>query len=82
MRSLYFALAGIMQLFDYLKYGLAIVLVFIGIKLLIHHWVIIPTPYALGFIVFTLFVSVMASVIANKRKKRLAADEEPEEQLE
>ena len=83
LRSLYFALAGIMQLFDYLKYGLAIVLVFIGVKLLIHHWIIIPTPYALGFIVLTLFISVMVSVIANKRKKRLGPDpDEPDEQLE
>src|SRR5690606_14683337 len=35
LRSLYFALAGIMQLFHYLHYGLSIILVFIGFKLLV-----------------------------------------------
>jgi len=37
LRSLYFALAGIMQLFHYLHYGLSIILVFIGFKLLVSH---------------------------------------------
>ncbi len=77
LRSLYFALAGIIQLFEYLKYGLAIVLVFIGIKLLIHHWFIIPTPYALGFIVAALGISMLLSVL-KARKNKLT--EEPEEE--
>ena len=39
LRSLYFALSGIMQLFRFLKIGLAVILVFIGLKMLSEHWV-------------------------------------------
>ena len=63
LRSLYFALAGIMNLFHYLKFGLSIILTFIGVKMLIMDVYKIPIAAALGFVVFVLVASVVASKI-------------------
>ncbi len=75
LRSLYFALSGVIQYFYYLHYALAVILSFIGIKMLIHHWVEIPVGYALGFVLLLLLIAVIASVIRqyvlNKKKAHL-----------
>ena len=63
LRSLYFALNGVMQLFRYLKVGLAIILVFIGVKMLIEHWVDITTAISLGVIGGVLTMSVLLSLL-------------------
>ncbi len=63
LRSLYFALNGIMQLFRYLKVGLAIILVFIGTKMLIEPWVDITTAMSLGVIGGVLAMAVLLSVL-------------------
>ncbi len=63
LRSLYFALAGIMNLFHYLKFGLSIILSFIGVKMLIMDIYKIPIGAALGFVVFVLVASIVASKI-------------------
>ena len=63
LRSLYFALNGVMQLFRYLKVGLAIILVFIGVKMLIEPWVDVSTATALGVIGSVLAMSVLLSVL-------------------
>lgn len=63
LRSLYFALSGVMQLFRYLKVGLAIILVFIGVKMLIEHWVEISTTTSLGVIGGVLTTAVLMSVL-------------------
>lgn len=63
LRSLYFALSGIMQLFRFLKIGLAVILVFIGLKMLIEHWVDISTTTSLGVIGGVLITSVLMSVL-------------------
>lgn len=69
LRSLYFALAGIMPLFYYLKYGLVIVLIFVGIKMLLAQHYEIPTGVALGVVLVVLIAAVVASVIRNRRNK-------------
>jgi tellurite resistance protein TerC len=69
LRSLYFALAGIMPLFHYLKYGLVVVLMFVGVKMLIEHVYKMPTAIALGVVVVVLIIAVIASVIRNRRNK-------------
>jgi tellurite resistance protein TerC len=70
LRSLYFALAGIMPLFHYLKYGLVVVLMFVGIKMLIaEHVYKIPTGIALGVVAGVLIIAVIASIIRNRRNK-------------
>jgi tellurite resistance protein TerC len=63
LRSLYFALNGVMQLFRYLKLGLAIILTFIGAKMLIEPWVEISTVVSLGVIGAVLTMSVLASAL-------------------
>ncbi|QOI97073.1 MAG: TerC family protein [Flammeovirgaceae bacterium] len=63
LRSLYFALAGIERYFAYLKYGLAVILVFVGIKMSISDLIIIPIEISLAFIVLTLSVAVLASMV-------------------
>lgn len=68
LRALYFAVSGIMRLFHYLHYGLSLILVFVGIKMLLSEFYHIPTPYALAFIALTLTVSVVASVINPKEE--------------
>jgi tellurite resistance protein TerC len=68
LRSMYFALAGLMEMFRYLHYGLALVLSFIGVKMLLAHYVEIPTHYALATVGVILLVSVLASVIHPAKK--------------
>ena len=61
LRSMYFALAGMMEVFEYLHYGLAGVLIFIGIKMMIGHYYQIPTRVALPVVGTILLISVLAS---------------------
>ena len=63
LRSLFFALSGLMKLFHYLNYGLAIVLMFIGAKMLASYRYNLPTWVALAVIAVVLAVSVVASLI-------------------
>ncbi len=63
LRSLYFALAGMMRTFHLLHYGLSVILTFIGAKMLGSHWFQIPTVAALGVIVGVLAISVAGSLM-------------------
>jgi tellurite resistance protein TerC len=69
LRSMYFALAGMMEMFEYLHYGLALVLVFIGGKMLTAHYYEMPTVMALGVVAAILVTAVLGSM-AFPRKKR------------
>jgi len=65
LRALYFALAGLMQLFHYLHYGLAAILVLVGIKMLVNHYFsekIISTELSLILILLILIISVITSI--------------------
>lgn len=66
LRSMYFALAGMMELFHYLHYGLSLVLIFVGSKMLVSHYLKVPTEAALGIVALILFSSVIASVLKPK----------------
>lgn len=63
LRSLYFALSGIMGLFRFLKVGLSVILVFIGVKMLIEHWMKITTGTSLAVIGGVLSASILMSVL-------------------
>lgn len=63
LRALFFVLAGIMDMFRYLKYGLSLVLVFIGLKMLVADFYKVPIGLSLGVVAFILTVSVLASVL-------------------
>jgi tellurite resistance protein TerC len=66
LRSLYFALAGIVDLFTYLKYGVAIVLFYVGTKMLVADFYEIPTVISLCVIVTCLGGSVILSLVKKK----------------
>ena len=69
LRSFYFALAGFMRLFQYLHYGLALVLTFVGVKMIISDFYHIPTVASLIVVAGVLSVSVVVSVVAAKRNQ-------------
>lgn len=69
LRSLYFVLAGAMAYCCYLKYGLAVVLVFIGFKMLIVDWVKIPIGLSLTVVASIIAASVVASWMAARRRR-------------
>jgi tellurite resistance protein TerC len=62
LRALYFALAGVLKLFHHLHYGLAAILAFVGVKLLLSPLFTMPTAVSLGFIAVALTLSVLASL--------------------
>jgi len=66
LRSMFFALSGLMDLFHYLQYGLAALLIFIGTKMLLSHYIPIPTTLSLGVIIGILAISILASMLARK----------------
>lgn len=63
LRSLYFLLSGMAGKFPYLKYGISVILFFVGIKMLLSHFFPIPIVASLGVIVGILALSVLASKI-------------------
>lgn len=71
LRALYFALARVMILFHHLHYGLAAILVFVGMKMLISEIYKIPIGISLGFIVVSLALSIGASLLWPAKKEPL-----------
>ena len=67
LRSLYFAISGIMEYFRFLKIGLAFVLTFVGVKMCISNFIDIPVLYSLLTIISILLISVIASVVIKKK---------------
>lgn len=68
LRALFFAVSGVMGLFHYLKYGLSIILAFIGVKMFIQSWYKLPIDVALGVIASVLGLSVVVSILFPARK--------------
>ena len=63
LRSLYFLLSGMAGKFPYLKYGISVILFFVGVKMLLSHHISIPIPVSLGVIVGILALSIFAGKI-------------------
>lgn len=76
LRSLFFALSGLMKLFRYLNYGLAVVLMFIGAKMLVGFRYHIPTWAALLVIAGVLGLAVLASVVFPKKEEPIVVEED------
>lgn len=68
LRSLYFLLANFIHMFSKLPYGLAIILTFIGVKMIIAPWFHIPSPVSLGIVGGILVIAVLLSVIYPDKK--------------
>ena len=73
LRALFFVLAGMMDKFVYLKPGVAIILVFVGVKMTLSHWIHLPTLASLAVIVVTLAGAVLLSLRRNAREARQPA---------
>lgn len=73
LRSLYFLLAGVMDTFHYLTVGLSCILGFVGIKMIAESadWFEIPSLASLGIIFGLLSISIVASLLKQKREKSL-----------
>ncbi|MBK9247736.1 MAG: TerC family protein [Ignavibacteria bacterium] len=67
LRTLYFALAGLVNIFHYLNLGMSIILMFIGMKMMLSDIFKIPIALALGVVVGILVLSVAASLIIPKK---------------
>lgn len=70
LRSLYFALAGIEHYFIYLKYGLSVILIFVGAKMAFVDLVKFPIELSLGIIIGVLAISMLASTVVTRRRER------------
>lgn len=68
LRSLYFVLAGALVKFRYLKLSLAVLLAFIGAKMLAHSWIDVPDAVTLVVIAVVLAIGVIASIIQTRRE--------------
>jgi tellurite resistance protein TerC len=69
LRAMYFLLADLMHRFIYLKIGLSLVLVFVGIKMIVGHaFFKIPTSISLGVVVALIAVSVIASLVSTREE--------------
>jgi tellurite resistance protein TerC len=69
LRAMYFLLADVADRFVFLKYGLAFILSFIGIKMLIMKWVHIPVAGSLAVVFGALGVSIAISLLYNRKKQ-------------
>lgn len=69
LRSLYFAVAGLVELFHHLRFGLAAILAFVGTKMLLADTYKIPTAVALGVVLGILVLSIFASMLWPKKEK-------------
>ena len=78
LRSLYFALAGMMQKFHYLKVGLGLVLSFVGVKMLIADIYKLPISVSLGVIAGLLGASIVTSILRPPAESPLPAPTPPE----
>lgn len=68
LRAMYFLLAELIHRFVYLKLGLSLVLVWVGVKMIVSHiWFKIPTAISLGLVITIIATSVIASLMATKQ---------------
>jgi tellurite resistance protein TerC len=67
LRSLYYLLANVMEMFAYLKLGVSFILAYVGAKMLLSDLYPIPTVFSLGIIIGVLTISVLASVMIGRR---------------
>jgi len=77
LRSLYFLLAKMVDRFIYLKTGLAIVLAFVGGKMITRDFFTIPTPISLAVVVAVLTTTILVSMAATRRNNAPPRDSTP-----
>ena len=68
LRAMYFLLAYMASKFYLLRYGIALVLAFVGAKMLVVHWIAVPISYALLIVVCVLLTSVLLSLLVPQKE--------------
>jgi len=69
LRALYFLLADLREKFSLLQQGLAVILAFVGVKMIVSEWYHIPTPLSLGVIALVLATSIVLSIRKDNREE-------------
>lgn len=67
LRALFFVVAGMLEVFRYLKLGISVILCFVGAKMLISHFYKIPITISLGVIFCVLVISILLSIVHKKK---------------
>lgn len=78
LRSLFFLLATVVMKFHLLKYGLAIILSFVGAKMLAENWIHVPITMSLGIVLAVLALSIVASLLVPERAPAAAKPPAPD----
>jgi tellurite resistance protein TerC len=73
LRSLFFALSGMLDRFRLLHYGLGVILAFVAVKMLLSRWVHVNVGVSLAVIVGILAIFIVASLVDEKRRSRIAS---------
>lgn len=81
LRSLYFVLAAVLDKFKYIKYSLVFILAFVGVKMIISHYVHIPSWMSLAVIVLSLLIGIIVSWRSFKENRAIEKAEK-QKQLE
>ena len=68
LRSMYFFLANMLEKFSYLEYSLIAILSFVGLKMLLHHFIEVPELFSLTFIALCLLTGVLVSLQLAKKE--------------
>jgi tellurite resistance protein TerC len=69
LRSLFYLLSNVMEMFAYLKLGVSFILAFVGVKMLLSQSYPVPIYFSLGVIVGVLTISIVTSITIGARKK-------------
>ncbi|HEV8123505.1 MAG TPA: TerC family protein [Gemmatimonadales bacterium] len=67
LRSMFFILAGMLDRFEYLKPAVAVILIFVGLKMLLSEWVHLPISVSLGVIIALLVAGIVLSLLRTRR---------------
>lgn len=81
LRALYFLIAGVLDLFVYLRYGLGVVLSFVGVKMALVDVYKIPIGLSLGVIVIVLIITIVASLLFPPKETGSNGSAQPEEDV-
>lgn len=68
LRALYFVLAGVMSMFRFMHFGLSLILVFVGVKMLSADWIHMSVAVELGIVLAVLLLSVLVSILIPEKK--------------
>lgn len=70
LRAIFFLISNVIEKFHYIKYALSLILTFIGVKILLANFVHIPVVYSLSFVVISVIIAILLSIIFPQKCKK------------